>query len=177
MPEQYKVPQEVETEDTIVGSLTLKQFLKLLTGCGLAYIIYTSFPLYIFFFLGVPVLIFSLLSSFCKIGGQPFEKFLWATISYWFRPQKRVWKKVLEEKEEKIITPKKEERKVPSKKVSKSELEKLAYILDTRGHVKTEGEQEDDELLRLKEMLIKKRSHQGEDENISSLEDLLKKGE
>lgn len=176
MPEQYKVPQEVESEDTIIGPLTMKQFLKLVVGCIFAYFVYVAYPKIYFFFLGIPILVFSFLVAFVKINGQPFEKFLWASITFFFRPQKRIWKKIPENKEEKIITPQKKDTVLPPKKVSKSELERLAYILDTRGYVNPpEEEKEEDELERLKEILIEKRSHQ-EEENFSvSIEDILKK--
>lgn len=173
MPNQYKVPQDVEAEDTIVGSLTLKQLLKLFTGGSLAYLIFLSWPK-LFIFLGLPIIIFTFLVTFVKINEQPFEKFLFSAINFYLFPQKRVWKKIPQEiKSQENPTPQKTEEKPLKKKVSKSELEKLAYILDTRGYLEKE-EKKENNLEILKEKLIEKRSHTEEDNHPLSIEEIFK---
>lgn len=174
MPNRYKVPQNVEAEDTLVGSLTLRQLLKLFTGGVLVYTIYLSYPNF-FFVLGPIVIIFTLLFTFAKINEQPFEKFLWSAINFYFSPRKRIWKKIPEtiEKEENI-TPQKTNKKPIRKKVSRGELEKLAYILDTRGYLEEEKKSQETDLEVLKEKLIEKRSHTEEKDLPDSIEDIFK---
>ncbi len=184
---EYKIPQNVDVEDKLVGPLTLKQFLELLFGAAFAYIIFRMVPGFIFIFTGIPILLIALGLAFYKINDQPLEKIILAAISFYSKPQKRVWKKVphlqnLTIKEEKPEKPKKisfgEEINI------KSRLEELAYILDTQGFVnrpsgevvKSEAEEKQEEVEQtieeMKQKLIQKRAS-GETFQTSSALELM----
>lgn len=92
---QYKIPQDVQIEDKIVGPLTLKQLAILGVGGGLTYAIYTvlASKYYIEIWL-VPTVIPGLLTlaiTFLKIGGIPFGKWCLLMVEYFFKPKKRVF--------------------------------------------------------------------------------------
>lgn len=140
---QFKVPQNIDLADRVVGPLTLVQFLYLLTGGIVVYILFSvvapvNIPL--FFGLSIPIGVFSFALAFLKIQDQPFGKFVVAFMSYLSRPKIRVWAK--EGLDPEVIvadnSPKKSDR-VPTKAIKKSELEKLSQALDTGGTIARAG--------------------------------------
>jgi hypothetical protein len=133
---QFKVPQNIDLEDKIIGPLTLVQFIYLITGGIIIYISFSVFSPIVFWPIAIIVGLLSLTLAFIKIQDQPFSRFLASMALFFVRPQKRVWNKEIALEEipyKKASQIKKEDMKVPQKAVEKSELEKLSYILDTRG--------------------------------------------
>jgi hypothetical protein len=92
---QYKIPQNVQIEDKIVGPLTLRQLIKLGIGGGITYTIYVMLAksFYIEVWL-IPVLIpgiLTLLSTFVSIGGIPFDQWIFLSIEFIKNPRKRIF--------------------------------------------------------------------------------------
>lgn len=136
---QFKVPQNIDLADRIVGPLTLVQFLYLLVGGIVIYVLFSvvaPINVGLFFTLSFPIALFSFGLAFLKIQDQPFGKFVMSFLTYLIRPKTRVWTK--EGLPPEIIVadtkPKHKERVTP-KAIKKSELEKLTQALDTGGHV------------------------------------------
>ena len=142
---QYKVPQDVEAEDKLIGPLSLRQFIYVVVGlvwAGLMFLIlrpnnspspavnYTIMAILI-----LPVTGFFLLLGFGRRKEQSFERYFAAVIRFWFVPRVRVWDKDLSTVE--LV---KEEVKPPEviteKNVPKSSLEQLALVMDTHGTMK-----------------------------------------
>ena len=92
---QFKVPQDVQREDTIVGPLTLKQLIILGCGGGIAYAIYISLSKTYFLEIWLPpVAIISILTlalAFLKIHDLKFHEYLMALIEYHLLAKKRYW--------------------------------------------------------------------------------------
>lgn len=92
---QFKVPQDVQREDTIIGPITLKQMGILGVGGGLAYAIYVTLAKTYFIEIWLPpVAIISLLTlafAFLKIHQQPFHEFIMNLLEYNILPKKRIW--------------------------------------------------------------------------------------
>jgi len=92
---QYKVPQDVQREDRIIGPITLKQLIILGTGGGLAYATYVSLAR--FYYIEVwlaPVAIISGLTlafAFLKIHNLPFHIYILSQLQYRLLPRKRFW--------------------------------------------------------------------------------------
>lgn len=132
---QYKVPQNIDIEDQVIGPLTLRQFLYLLVGT--AVLVTLKFALAdAFSFLFPPLLIiiggFVLALAFYRPGERSFEVYLASIFTTLSRPKKRIWKK-----EPYIFTEEKKEKTVekPAEKVVTSEdLEKLAFLVDSGGY-------------------------------------------
>ena len=140
---QYKVPQDVQREDTIVGPLTLKQMIILAAGGGIAYALYVQLSVIYFVQIWLPpVLIvsaFTLALAFLKIHNLLFYEFLMHLIEYNLLAKKRFWIKGTAnpfvppyQKEEK----KKDEEKTVPKKKAKKDLTSLGKVLDTSGESK-----------------------------------------
>lgn len=92
---QYKIPQNVQIEDKIVGPLTLKQLITLGVGGGITYAIYTILAKeYYWEVWFLPTFIpgsITLAVTFLKIGGIPFGKWVLLMIEYFVKPKKRVF--------------------------------------------------------------------------------------
>lgn len=92
---QYKIPQNVRREDTIIGPLTLKQLVILGVGGGLTYAVYTLLARNYYIevwllptvFLGLSTLAF----AFLKFNGIPFHKWLFLGAEYVYNPKKRTY--------------------------------------------------------------------------------------
>jgi hypothetical protein len=96
---QYKIPQEVNVEDKIVGPFTLKGF-SFVMGFTLTAIVFA----FIFSSVGLGLIPSTIVgcffgSSFLIVGfvpfnGKPLYQSSEAFISYLFKPRKRVWNRV-----------------------------------------------------------------------------------
>jgi len=101
----FQTPQFIEVEDKIFGPLTLKQFLYLLGGGAVIFLLYTFLPFFLFVLFVIPVGALSVALAFYKMHGQPFIKTVEKTIRYITGPKIYVWKKT--EKHIKKTAPKK----------------------------------------------------------------------
>jgi len=135
----YKVPQNVETEDKILGPLSVKQFVYVIIGLMWAFLMWRIFSSYIIVavILALPVTGFFFLLGFGQREGVPFEDYLVAFLRFLLVPRKRTW--IKDDSKEVIIrdTPKPEDLLKPKEKnVSTGQLKQLASIIDTRGNFK-----------------------------------------
>lgn len=95
---QFQVPQFIEVEDKIFWSLTLKQFLYIVGGAGIGFLLYAFLrpflPLFIILTLAAPFIAFFFALAFYKINGQPFMKILENALSHYTKSRLYIWKKV-----------------------------------------------------------------------------------
>ncbi|HCW31934.1 MAG: hypothetical protein UT36_C0003G0104 [Candidatus Peregrinibacteria bacterium GW2011_GWF2_39_17] len=92
---QFKIPQNVQMEDKIVGPLTLKQLIIVAVGGGIDYFIYVSLArVYVLTVWIVPVAVIGLITlaiAFIKIQGISFIRYLLLSFEFYLKPRKRVW--------------------------------------------------------------------------------------
>lgn len=139
----YKVLQDIEAEDKILGPLTLKQFIfaiitiaigfvgfQLITTTGLGILRYL-----LIFILLPPFLVFGFLAS--PIGrDQPNDVWLLARLRYILKPHKRVWDQDGMSNLVTITAPKYDEKRLTddlNQQEVTSRLKALANTLDSRG--------------------------------------------
>lgn len=127
---QYKVPQNIDIEDQVIGPLTLKQFIYLMVGFGILFVLKSSVPSGLFLPIALLVGGFFLALAFYKPGDRPFEVYLSSVVFALTKPRRRIWKK-LPPTHKKDIVEKKEELEM--KKVTAEDLERLAFIIDSGG--------------------------------------------
>jgi hypothetical protein len=139
---QFKVPQDINLEDKIVGPLTIVQFIYLLSGGIICYLIFNALKgrVLLAIVIMAPIAIFALALAFFKVQDQPLIHFVKAGLIFWSSPKTRLWKRQGEAPQIIYEGPKKKTKEqIPIKRIiDKSELEKLAYVLDTSSHGKTE---------------------------------------
>lgn len=133
---QYKVPQNVEAEDKIIGPLTFKQFIYALVGIfwGLMSFALLRNFIPIMIVVGVPPTLLFLLLAFFTRDGQNFEQLLIALVSFTVNSRRRIWIK-----EDLIEALHIEPTKVVAEQTQRnpaeirSQLEKIASMVDSRG--------------------------------------------
>ena len=140
---QYKVPQDVEADDKLIGPFSFRQFVYLLIAAGLVAVgvaLFQIFPLLIIIPL-IPALLFVVLALPLK-KDQPMETYLAALILYYIKPRTRVWTPGQRESTILITAPKIVED-VRTRDISEEEathrLSFLANIVDTGGQAIKNG--------------------------------------
>jgi len=130
---QFLVPQNIDLEDKVIGPLTLRQFIYLLVGGMIDYVWYVIFPVSVFLVLGLFTTAIALAFAFAKVQDQPFPKFIQSFLLFLFKPKIRVWQK--DAKKPRIVraNPKPPEDIQPHKILTKTELTRVAKMLDTHG--------------------------------------------
>jgi hypothetical protein len=133
----YKVPQDVEAEDKLIGPFSFRQFIYLIIvamSIAAAWGLYLLFPLFIIIPLPAILLFGALALPLRK--DQPMEIYLAAVVSYYLKPRKRLWSPDGVESLVEITAPKTLEPQL-TKNISQSEAEQrlgyLANIVDTQG--------------------------------------------
>ncbi len=133
---QYKVPQNVEAEDHILGPLTFKQFIYGCIGFGWAIVCFGLFkdiPA-LMFVVGFPPTLLFLLLAFYTRDGQNFEQILLAMVGFFASERRRLWVK-----EAVAVTFEVEPAKIISETTQRnpaevrSQLERLSNLIDSRG--------------------------------------------
>jgi hypothetical protein len=133
----YKVPQDVEAEDKLLGPFSFKQFIFLLVtvmAIGLAYgLSKIVLPLAL---IPLPVAIFFGMLALPLRKDQPMEVYLAAVFSFIMRPKVRLWKPDGIETLIEVIAPQVDDKQY-GKGYSEEEIQKrlsyLANIVDSRG--------------------------------------------
>jgi hypothetical protein len=137
----YKVIQDVEAEDKLLGPLTFKSFIYAIIAGTCAFInfklLLIGTPLKWLFILAfaMPMILFGVLAS--PLGrDQPTEVWLLSKIRFFLKPRDRIWDQEGMNELVTVTAPKKEELHL-TKDLSQSEvhsrLKVLASTLDTRG--------------------------------------------
>jgi len=140
---QFKIPQEIDVEDKVVGPFTVRSF-------GFVFSFFVIMALFAVIFTGTgmsllgSLIIGGLLASpalalgFVPYNGKPIYTYSGHFVSFLFKPRKRIWKKYVapanpkkkEEEEEKPVqmTPQK-----ASLKDAEQKIEELSLTVDTAG--------------------------------------------
>ena len=135
---QYKVPQDVEAEDKLIGPFGFRQFVYLLIAGALIATAVGLFQIFPFLaIIPVPFIIFFLVLALPLKKDQPMETYLAAVLNYYFKPRRRVWIPGQRDTTVEITAPKKAERSL-TRDISGEEagrrLSFLANVIDTEGN-------------------------------------------
>ena len=133
----YKVPQDVEAEDKLLGPFSFRQFVFLIiavVGIGIAYAL--SQLLLPLFLIPMPVVLFFGALALPLKKDQPMEVYLAAVISFMLKPKKRLWQPDGIETLVEVVAPKTEE-KIYGNKYDQAEVQRrlsyLANLVDSQG--------------------------------------------
>lgn len=139
--QQYQVPQFITIEDRIIGPLTLRQFLYLLGGGGVAILGWSLLHPVLFFILALPIAGLFIALAFARINDRPFATVLFAAINYYLKPRLYLWRQAPAAKRPAPAP-------VPAPgasllaevpKLSQSKLDDLAWSLDIKGRIEERG--------------------------------------
>lgn len=141
---QFKVPQNVQREDHIVGPLTLRQLIICGIGGGIAYAIFVSLGKQYEWITWLPPVAFvsllTILFAFIRPLDLSFARFILVYLEFLFIPQKRFWIQGSAEVLMSAYTPAKTKSKEQKKAEAKAQqvvdkvkkLEEITRILDSR---------------------------------------------
>lgn len=137
---QFKVPQDVQREDQIIGPITLRQMIILGVGGGIAYALYVSLAKTYYAEIWFPpvaiVSAITLAFAFLKIHSLPFHIFLMNLIEYYILPRNRFWVQATGTPFKSPFIDKKEKDETSKiTKKEKKDLEKLTQVLDSHGKI------------------------------------------
>lgn len=129
---RFQVPQFIEVEDKIFGPLTIKQFIYVLGGGGLSFLIYSLIGNLLLS--AIPILIvvaFTAALAFYKVNNKPFINVIEAAFNYYKSNKLYIWKKV----EKPIVQKQVSVTSAPDfyvPKLSDSKLKDLTWSLDIK---------------------------------------------
>jgi len=137
---QFKVPQNIDMQDRIIGPLTLGQFFYLLFGGLIIYILFNKLVLeglsFFFWILAIPIGLLSFAMAFLKVNDRPFPYFFLAAIRFLSQPRQRVWQHGAEAPPKKPAKAKPDgdsAAAAPKKSLDAVKVNELADILDKGG--------------------------------------------
>ncbi len=93
MPQQFVVPQFIETEDHIFGPITARQFIILMIMGLVDFTLFKLLSFTMFLVFGIPIFAIGTTFAFARINGQAFHFFVLNIIQTFKKPKIRVWEK------------------------------------------------------------------------------------
>ncbi|MBR3256090.1 PrgI family protein [Candidatus Saccharibacteria bacterium] len=135
---QYKVPQDVEADDKLIGPFSFRQFVYLLIAGGLIALAVGLFQIFpVLVIIPLPFILLLLALALPLKKDQPMETYLAAVLSYYLKPRNRVWTPGQRESTIDITAPKAVDEEDRSRQITGDEvthrLSFLADIVDTEG--------------------------------------------
>jgi hypothetical protein len=134
----FQVPQFIDVEDKIFGPLSFRQFLEIIGGAGLGYIVYT-FEIIPFYIRLIPIMAavgLGLALAFYQINGRPFISALEAGLKFYTRGHLYIWKKTDKPTQDPQILEKTQGEKTSLPRLSESKLQDLSWSLDVNQKVR-----------------------------------------
>jgi len=133
----YRVPQDVEADDKLLGPFSFRQFIYLMITSALIALSWGLSTIFIALaFIPAPLIIFFAALALPLRKDQPTETYLAAIINFWIRPKVRIWDPEGIENTIEIQAPKKKEEHL-TKEISETEaIQNLGYLTHV---VETEG--------------------------------------
>lgn len=144
---QFKIPQNVQREDTIIGPLTLRQMLICGGGGGISYLIYIALGKNYYAEIWLPPIIIigaiTVAFAFLKIHDMNFYQYVLHGLEHLLKPRRRTWQQssgdvFISEITPPTVKPKKDKKALAKEEKSKTtlkDLDKLTKILDSGGKV------------------------------------------
>ena len=139
---RFQVPQFIEVEDKIFGSLTFKQFIYVAGGIGISVVLFIFLPKFLAILIALPILAFAGALAFYKINSKPFINVVEAFVKYTLTSKLYLWKR----EERKPVVGQKEGRpleQVYVPKLSESKLRDLTWSLDIKENLNPTTEDTD----------------------------------
>ncbi len=129
---QYQVPQFIEIEDKIFGPFTFKQFLYLVGGGGISFVVWQLLPTFVAFLIAIPIIILSVALAFYKKNNRPFIALLESMFKYSLGGKLYVWKKEPKKAARTQAMEKKEIESLSLPRLSDSKLKDISWSLGVK---------------------------------------------
>lgn len=118
--EQYSVPQFIEREAKIAIFLNWRQFIYLIVGGVICFILYYIIPSkLLFMFIAIIVISITAAMAFLKVGSTPLPALLWSSLGFLTGVKSYTWKK------KEVLYPYKVIKKAEIKEIGEKEKSRL----------------------------------------------------
>ena len=145
---RYQTPQFIEEETKLFGPLTFKQFVYLVGGAGISFVVWKLLPLFVAILVGAPIIMISLALAFYRVNERPFIDILES--AFYFILSNRLYTYKKTDKPTKEIFSNEKTKIAPlavNLSISGSKLKDLAWSLDI--NEKTSGRISDNDKLKI----------------------------
>jgi hypothetical protein len=93
---QFQVPQFIETEDKIIGPLTLKQFLYLAVAGGICFVLFFFLTTVLWIFVSAILFGIAAAFAFISVNGRPLSVAAISALSFYWKPRMYLWQRTAE---------------------------------------------------------------------------------
>lgn len=134
----YKVPQDVEADDKLIGPFSFRQFIYLIIVAGMIALAWALSRLFIgLAIIPLPVILFFGALALPLRKDQPMETYLAAIVSFYIKPRKRLWDPDGQQSLVEIVARKNQSAGPQLKNLTQGEADRrfsyLANIVDSQG--------------------------------------------
>ncbi len=138
---RFQVPQFIEVEDKIFGSLTFRQFIYLAGAGGIGIAMWLLLPKWIAVLIAAPFVALGLALAFYRVNERPFIDVMESAFNYYILGNKLyIWQKKESTQDKKPQeNPADAMRYVPT--ISASKIKDLAWSLDIKESIYSDKEQ------------------------------------
>jgi len=102
----FQVPQYLDIKDKIIGPLTLKQFIVLLVGGAILFLLSRILKFSVFLIIAIPLALITILIAFYRVNHLSFGQFILNLFGFITKPNIYAWKKGRPERPEQEEVPK-----------------------------------------------------------------------
>ncbi len=143
---RFQVPQFIEVEDKIFGPLTLKQFIYVVGGGGLSFMVYVFLDSLLLSAIPAAIIMgISAALAFYKINNKPLVSVIESAFYYYIGNKLYIWKKQEPKKSKSPVEPNADTKDYASimvPKISDSKLKDLTWSLDIKESIYSDKNQQ-----------------------------------
>ena len=133
----YKVPQDVEAEDKLIGPFSFRQFIYLIVVAIAGFVAFILGQIFIpLMIIPLPIIILFGALALPLRKDQPMETYLLAVVRFYFKPKRRMWDPEGTSSHIDITTPPTQEHQLTKdfdQETAQQRLDYLARVMDSRG--------------------------------------------
>lgn len=133
----YKVPQDVEAEDKLIGPFSFRQFIYLIVVAIAGFVAFILAQVFVpLLLIPVPIILLFGALALPLRKDQPMETYLLAVIRYYLKPKRRMWDPEGQTSHIDITIPPSQEHSLTKdfdQETAQQRLDYLARVMDSRG--------------------------------------------
>lgn len=133
----YKVPQDVEAEDKLIGPFSFRQFIYLIIVAGAGFVAFILAQIFVpLIIIPLPIILLFGALALPLRKDQPMETYLLAVVRFYIKPKRRMWDPEGTTSHIDITAPVTQERPLTKdfdQETAQQRLDYLARVMDSRG--------------------------------------------
>jgi len=127
---RYQTPQFIEEDEKLFGPFTFRQFVYLVGGLGISFVIYKTLPFLIALLVIIPIMMLAFALAFYKVNERPFIDTVEAAFYFIISSKLYTYRKVSKPINQEIENPKTKVVPLFQPGISSSKLKDMAWSLD-----------------------------------------------